>query len=83
MKTEEILRKNVRDLQEQLQVCYIKNKELNMRLDYYDEASVLFYRDDMKDEIWQDICDRLGKAPKCKCDDWPDELDVIIRINKK
>ena len=28
MKTEEILRKNVRDLQEQLQVCYIKNKEL-------------------------------------------------------
>ena len=28
MKTEEILRKNVRDLQEQLQVCYIKSKEL-------------------------------------------------------
>ena len=28
MKTEEIIRKNVRDLQEQLQVCYIKNKEL-------------------------------------------------------
>ena len=28
MKTEEIMRKNVRDLQEQLQVCYIKNKEL-------------------------------------------------------
>jgi len=28
MKTEEILRKNVRDLQKQLQVCYIKNKEL-------------------------------------------------------
>jgi len=28
MKTEEILRKNVRDLQNQLQVCYIKNKEL-------------------------------------------------------
>ncbi len=28
MKTEEILRKNVRDLQEQLQLEYIKNKEL-------------------------------------------------------
>ena len=28
MKTEDIMRKNVRDLQEQLQVCYIKNKEL-------------------------------------------------------
>jgi|TARA_Y100000310_G_C20132941_1_gene556701 hypothetical protein len=28
MKTEDILRKNVRDLQEQLQACYIKNKEL-------------------------------------------------------
>mgnify|MGYP003625741299 CR=1 FL=1 len=28
MKTDDILRKNVRDLQEQLQVCYIKNKEL-------------------------------------------------------
>ena len=28
MKTEEIMRKNVRDLQEQLQVYYIKNKEL-------------------------------------------------------
>jgi len=28
MKTEDILKKNVRDLQEQLQVCYIKNKEL-------------------------------------------------------
>ena len=54
-----------------------------MRLDYYDEIMFLFYKDDMKDEIWQDICDRLGKSPKCKCDDWPDELDVIIRINKK
>ena len=28
MKTEEIMRKNVRDLQEQLQLEYIKNKEL-------------------------------------------------------
>jgi hypothetical protein len=28
MKTDDIMRKNVRDLQEQLQVCYIKNKEL-------------------------------------------------------
>ena len=28
MKTDVIMRKNVRDLQEQLQVCYIKNKEL-------------------------------------------------------
>jgi len=28
METEEILRKNVRDLQEQLQLEYIKNKEL-------------------------------------------------------
>ena len=28
MKTEEILRKNVRDLQEQLQLEYIKNKAL-------------------------------------------------------
>ena len=54
-----------------------------MRLDYYDETSFMFYRDDMKDEIWQCICEGLGKEPKCKCDDWPDELDVIIRINKK
>jgi hypothetical protein len=28
MKTDDILRKNVRDLQEQLQLEYIKNKEL-------------------------------------------------------
>ena len=28
MKTDDIMKKNVRDLQEQLQVCYIKNKEL-------------------------------------------------------
>jgi len=28
MKTEDVMRKNVRDLQEQLQLCYIKNKEL-------------------------------------------------------
>ena len=28
MKTDDIMRKNVRDLQEQLQVSYIKNKEL-------------------------------------------------------
>ena len=28
MKTEEIMKKNVRDLQEQLQLCYIRNKEL-------------------------------------------------------
>ena len=28
MKTDDIMRKNVRDLQEQLQVCYIKNKDL-------------------------------------------------------
>ena len=28
MKTDDIMKKNVRDLQEQLQVCYIRNKEL-------------------------------------------------------
>lgn len=28
MKTDVIMRKNVRDLQEQLQLCYIRNKEL-------------------------------------------------------
>jgi hypothetical protein len=28
MKTDDIMRKNVRDLQEQLQLCYIRNKEL-------------------------------------------------------
>ena len=54
-----------------------------MRLDYYDETIFMFHRDDMKDEIWQCICEGLGKAPKCKCDDWPDELDVVIRMNKK
>jgi len=54
-----------------------------MRLDYYDETSVVFYKEDMKPEIRKYICEGLGKEPKCKCDDWPDELDLIVRINKK
>ena len=60
MKTEEILRKNVRDLQEQLQLAYIKNKELTDTDRIFKMFSVLSKRNQSKviKMIWKSYFSR-------------------------
>lgn len=44
--------------------------------------TIILRREDVQNPVhpyfWKELCEDLGLAPKCDCEDWPEQIELVV-----